>query len=134
MKWLKKGSLLLLVLNMFVGLWGCKTETPMPSSVPETPVPTTDPVVAAYKKDPGSFVEFSRSTEPRVQYVPIEELMQYESKYPDCNGTWYRDQLSGEDVLIYNSFLYALENRFIHFYVYVEDSDKDFSYIREPLP
>ena len=74
-------------------------------------------------------MEFSRSTAPREGYVPITELMEYESIYPKCNGTWFRDQLTGEDLLIYNSYLYALEHRYTWFKLYVEDSDKDFSYI-----
>lgn len=128
MMWLKRGLLLLLVVGMLTGLMGCKTPD---ATAPKVPVPTEDPVKAAYKSDPAGFVEFSRSTEPQEWYVPISELLEYETQFPDCNSTWYRDQLSGEDLIIYNSYLYALENRYIGFTVYVEDSDKDFSYIRE---
>lgn len=130
MKWLKKGLLVLLILAVVVSIMGCKIWDPR-SALLETTMPTEDPVKAAYKSDPASFVIFSRSTEPRECYVSISELLEYETQYPDCNGTWFRDQLSGEDLIIYNSYLYALENRFIHFTLYVEDSDKDFSYIRE---
>ncbi len=132
MKWSKKGLLLLLVLVILIGTVGCTVRYPVPT-VPEVPVPTKDPMKEAYKSDPANFVEFSRSTEPREWYVPISELLEYETQYPDCNGTWFRDQLSGEDLIIYNSYLYALENRFINFTLYVEDNDKDFSYIRELL-
>lgn len=130
MKFLKKRLLLLLAFCMVTGLLGCTFRYPIP--IPSvTTEPTIDPVKAAYKEDPAVFVVFSRSTYPREIYVPISELLEYESQLPYCNGTWFRDQLSGEDLIIYNSFLYALENRFIHFSLYVEDSDKDFSYIRE---
>jgi len=130
MMWLKRGLLLLLVVGMLTGLMGCKIKTP-DATVPKVPAATEDPVKAAYKSNRAGFVEFSRSTEPREWYVPISELLEYETQFPDCNSTWYRDQLSGEDLIIYNSYLYALENRYIGFTVYVEDSDKDFSYIRE---
>lgn len=154
MIWLKRAVLILLVVGLLTGIMGCSTQTPE-ATIPEEPiptqdltpttesmstkepmsttepVPTVDPMKEAYKSDPAGFVEFSRSTEPREQYVPISELLEYETQYPDCNGTWYRNQLSGEELIIYNSFLYALENRFIGFTVYVEDSSKDFSYIRE---
>ena len=135
MKWLKNGLLLLLIFGMLAGIVGCTTQNPQ-VTVPQTTAqevtaPTKDPMKEAYKKDPAHFVEFTRSTQPRQHYVPFSELLEYETQYPDCNGTWFRDQLSGEDLIIYNSYLYALENRFIGFNLYVEDSDKDFSYIRE---
>lgn len=135
MKWLRKGLLLFLALGMFVGIVGCTTQNPQfpvpQTTAQEVTAPTKDPMKEAYKKDPAHFVEFTRSTQPRQHYVPFSELLEYETQYPDCNGTWFRDQLSGEDLIIYNSYLYALENRFIGFNLYVEDSDKDFSYIRE---
>ena len=130
MKRLKKGLFLLLALGVLMGLMGC-TLQPSETVSTEATVSTIDPVKAAYKKDPANFVQFSRSTEPRDCYVSLEEILEYETQYPDCNSTWFRDQLSGEDLVIYNSYLYALENRYIHFSLYVEDSDKDFSYIRE---
>ena len=120
----------MLALGMLLGLVGCMKQSPDPV-VTEATEPTKDPVKEAFKKDPAGFVKFSRSTEPREWYVSIEEILEYETMYPDCNGTWFRDQLSGEDLVIYNSYLYALENRFIYFSLYVEDSAKDFSYIRE---
>lgn len=127
MKWLKKGLLLLIVLSIVVGICGCTTKDTL-----VTDATSTEPAVTP-KNNPAAFVRFSRSTEPREQYVSVEELQNYESQYSDCNGTWFRDQLSGEDLTIYNSYLYAMENRFIGFEVYVADSDKDFSYIREML-
>lgn len=127
MKWLKKGLLLLLAVGVLTGLVSCAIGNTEESTM------VTEPTKAPHKADPANFVRFARSTEPREAYVSVPELLAYESQYPDCNGTWFRDQLSGEDLVIYNSYLYALENRFIHFSVYVEDSDKDFSYIRELL-
>lgn len=125
MKWLKKGLLILLSLSIFSCVAGCTNQSS------EISTPTKDPMTEAYKNDPAGFVEFHRSLEPRFLYVPISELLEYETQFPDCNGTWFRNQLSGEDLIIYNSYLYALENRFISFILYVEDSDKDFSHIRE---
>lgn len=127
MKWLKKGLLLLLVFGVLMGIVGCTFWIPET----EAPAPTKEPVKDAHKSDPANFVKFSRSTEPRERYVSVPDLLAYESQYPDCNGTWFQDQLSGEDLIIYKSYLYALENRFIAFTLYVENSDKDFSYIRE---
>lgn len=130
MKWLKKRLLLLLVLSVLTGIAGCATGFPEPT-VPQETMPTEDPMKVAYKSDPAGFVVFTRSTGPHERYVSIPELLEYETQYPDCNSTWFRDQLSGEDLVIYNSYLYALENQFIGFTLYVEDSDQDFSYIRE---
>ena len=133
MRRLKNHLLLLLVLGVLMGNTGCAFGD-SENAAPDTTVSETaaqDPMKEAYKKDPAHFVEFTRSTGPRQQYVPFSELLEYETQYPDCNGTWFRDQLSGEDLIIYNSYLYALENRFIGFSLYVENSNKDFTYIRE---
>lgn len=134
MKQLKKGLLLLLALAVFTGFVGCAFipwDKLAQNIVQDISEPTNDPIKEAYKSDPANFVKFSRSTEPYEQYISIQEMLEYKTQYPDCNGTWFRDQLSGEDLIIYNSYLYALENQFIHITLYVEDSDKDFSYIRE---
>lgn len=131
---LKQGLLLLLTLAMILLFLGCDSRTPLASTEPtKIPLPTMDPVKKAIREDPANYVLFSRSTEPQEVYVSIPELLEYRSQYADCNGTWFRDQLTGEDLVIYQSFLYALENRFIGFELYVQDSDRDFSYIREFL-
>lgn len=133
---MKKLLLIFLVLALLLGTLGCtpgSVEQTVPTTGTQPPAPTVDPMKEAYKKDRAAFVRFSRSTEPRECYVPVEEIRGYESQFPDCIGTWYRDQLSDEDRLIYNSYLYALENRLIHFELYVADNDRDFSYIREAL-
>lgn len=98
-----------------------------------TPQPTVDPVKEAYRADPAAYVVFERSTAPWYQYVTVEAIMNYQSQYPDCNNVWFRNQFSGEDLCIYNAYLYAMENRFINFELYVADNDKDFTYIREAL-
>lgn len=130
----KMVTLVIVLLCLCVAVWsGCVSDTPaMPSTTAPT-VPTEDPVKTAYEKDPAAYVRFSQSVEPREVYVPIEEILAYETQYPECNGTWFRDTFTGEDLCIYNSYLYAMENRFIGFEMYVEDNDKDFDYIREAL-
>lgn len=85
----------------------------------------------AYKANRDKYVVFSKTSGSQEHYVLVEDIIKYESKYPEINGTWFRDKLSGEDLIIYNSCLYALENHYIWLSLYVEDSDKDFKYIRE---
>lgn len=137
MKWLKTTLLLLLVLCMLVTTSGCglvEMLTSIYTVMYDEPQPTTDPIRKAYKQDPASFVVFNRSSGITEVLVPISDILQYQSQFSDCNSTWFRDQMTTEeDLTIYNSYLYALENRFIGFELYVEDNDKDFSYIREAL-
>ncbi len=132
----KKWLFLLLALCVILGNLGCVSgggEAADTTTETQVPQPTVDPMKEAYKKDRAGFVVFSRSIEPKDRYVPVAEIMNYESKFSDCNGTWFRDSFTGEDLLIYNSYFYAMENRYIHFELYVEDNDKDFSYIREAV-
>ena len=100
------------------------TEPPVTTAAPE------DPIAQAYRKDPSAFVKFSRSIEPRQVCVSLEDIMAYESQYPGCSSTWYRTQLEGEALSIYNSYLYAMERCFTDFELYVEDNDKDFAPVR----
>lgn len=88
---------------------------------------------AAYKKDPTKFVRFYKSTGVREKYVPVDEIKNYQSQYADCNGTWYKEGFSGEELLIYNSYIYAMEHNYISIDVYVNNSQRDFYYIREAL-
>lgn len=97
------------------------------------PLETTPTIEQAYKENPTAFVVFSKSTPPYTIYVPIDVLMEYQSILPIYNGTWFRNQLKGEDLCIYNAYLYAMENYYIHFSMYVEDNDRDFYHIREAL-
>ncbi len=137
MKQIKTTLILLMALATVIGCTGCKTEdsenTAGETSILVTTEPTEATTVEPHKSDPTNFVQFSRSTEPRECYVSVPELMEYESQYPDCNGTWFRDQLSREERLIYNCYLYAMENRFIHFTVYVKNADRRFSNARKSL-
>ena len=110
-----------------------KKPTPYrPEPRPDPTEPTEHPLKAAYKENKAAFVVFD-SAKTQYVYVPVQEIMEYESLYPDCNETWFRDQLSGEDLCIYNSFLYAMEHCCTWFELYVEDNDKDFYYVREAL-
>ena len=130
----------LFIFALLFTLAGCGSQSyvaSQPTSSQQTAAPITEPITdpnkEAYKEDPASFVVFYRSTEPRNTFIPIAEVMAYQSQYADCNSTWFRDQLEGEELCIYNAYLYAMENCFIGFELYVEDNSKDFSYIREAL-
>lgn len=147
---MKRGKKCLLLMIVAVMLCGCVSGEParMPTEAQEhvptipdkvestAPAPVEiyeDPLKEAYEKDPAGYVLFSRSTMPREVYVPVQDIMEYETQYPDCNGTWFKDQLAGEDLCIYNAYLYAMENCFIGFELYVEDNDRDFLHIREAV-
>lgn len=138
MKQLKRVLMFLFVLCLLIGMIGCINNDTIVLDTPRVTEgsPTEESVTEKSateqpKTSPADFVTFSRSTEPREVKVPVSEILEYETQYPDCNGTWFRNFLTGEELVVYNSYLYALENRFIHFRVYVKDSDKDFSEIRD---
>lgn len=97
------------------------------------PQPQKDPLEDAYKADRKAFVVFTRSTEPRTKYVPIQQIMEYRTQNPDCNGSWYRSVLTGEDLCIYNAYFYAMEHGFTGFEMYVQDRKRDIEYIREAV-
>lgn len=148
MKSVKRITVLLLILTMLVSFCGCGNSAALPETtqaptapkptayrpppLPPKTEPTEHPLKQEYKKDPTAFVSFSLGG-TSYEYVPIEEMMEYESIYPDCHGTWFRDQLSEEDLCIYNALLYAMEHHRTWFEMYVEDNDKDFYYIRQSL-
>ena len=98
-----------------------------------TTTTTANPLAKAYKENPNLYVLFYRSTAPRNHYVSIEDISSYNTLYPDYNGTWFKKQLSGEDLCIYNAYLYAMEHQFIGFTIYVEDSSRSFQHIRNAL-
>lgn len=142
----KRGAAFVLSLCVAVACCGCLQEpvqqeperpTPPPLPVTTPPPPMTEPpehpLKQAYKENPVAFVEFSRASGHEVDYVPVEEVLAYESQYPDCGGTWFRDRMEPEDRCIYNSYLYAMEHCFTGFTLYVEDNDRDFAYIRQAL-
>ena len=95
-----------------------------------------DPAFVAYLDAPEQYVifrgDYEGSTEENL-YVPVDEILAYETQYPDCNGTYFRDQLTGEDLAVYNAHLYAMENSHGYFELYVANNEKDFTYIREYL-
>lgn len=150
MRQIKQSAILVVILLMAVLAFGCENAADVPdatTAVPTAPKPTAyrpppgpawtepseHPLKDAYKADQKAFVVFDQEDTSVYEYVPIQEILEYESLYPECNGTWFRDQLSDEDKCIYNSFLYAMEHRCTWFELYVEDNDKDFYYVREAL-
>ncbi len=84
-----------------------------------------------YYKNPEGYVVFS--TDDEEIYIPTEELSAYTTAYPDCNGEMFKNLLSGEDLLVYNGYLFAMENCYTRFMLYVEDNSKDFGFIREAV-
>lgn len=91
------------------------------------------PLQDEYYANRKAFAYFERSTEPRKMYVPITQIMEYKTQYPECNSTWFKSQLSGEALCIYNTYLFALENGYTYFELYVEDDQRDLSLIRDAL-
>lgn len=121
------GTVLLLTLAVLAGIFcGCQGETGT-----SAPAQTPPPTVA--ETDPADFVVFSPEDPENELSLPVSEVLAYESRYADCTGTWYRDQLEEEDRLIYNACLYAMEHCHTKFRLYVQDNQKDFSHIREAL-
>ena len=92
-----------------------------------------DPFLVDYQFAPASYVLFFEDKDSAPQYVLLSEIEGYESQFADCNSTWYRDQLSQEDRIIYNAHLYAMEHCLKGFQLIVADSDKDFFHIRDML-
>ena len=82
---------------------------------------------------PEDSVRFYTEGEEEKLLLTVEEIMAYESAYANCNGSWFRDQLKGEDLCIYNAYLYAMEHSYSGFELYVADKDKDFYFIRDAL-
>lgn len=94
-----------------------------------------DPMVVAYWKDPAAYVVFTPEEGSEEELIlPLEEIMVYESQYLQCNSTWYRDQLTGESLAIYNSLLYAMEHNQGYICLYVDDAEEtNHWYVRELL-
>ena len=94
-----------------------------------------DPMVVAYWKDPAAFVVFTQEEGAEEEIImPLEQIISYESQYPDCNSTWYRDQLTGEALAIYNSLLYGMEHNLGYICLYATDAEEtDYWDIRELL-
>ena len=145
---MKKGKRLLMLgffVVMLLAFAGCQEQPPVqtypkptayrPADNAFTIPPTQkDPLEDAYKANPQDFVAFTRSaTEPLVKYVPLQQIMEYQTQYPDCNSTWFRSQLSGEDLCIYNAYVFAMEYGYTFIELYVQDCDRDVSFIREAV-
>lgn len=145
----KKYLLLAAVMVLLIILCcGCAAEEPEETTVPvqtqetvatepEETLPPRNPEWAPkeeYDQNESGYVRFSRDSGTTLEvYVSRDYILNYESAYADCNGTWFRDQLSEEDRCIYNSYLYAMENQCTWFDLYVEDNDKDFRFVREAV-
>ncbi len=98
-----------------------------PSSQNENAFPASEPDQG---EEYALFIPMSRL---KTVKVSKSEIMEYESKYPECNSTWYRDQLSGEELYAYNAFLYALENCYIEIHLFSKNPEMDYLHIREML-
>lgn len=94
---------------------------------------TTEVTREIYSDNPSWYIEFYSAEKQQYEYMSRREMAMYRSQYEDCNSTVYKSQLSGLPLLLYNCFLYAMENRLISFTVYVKDSDEDYTWIRELL-
>lgn len=86
-----------------------------------------------YHKDPGNFAVFRETQEGEPVYIQKQEILDYQTAYPDCNSTWYRDQLSGDELYLYNCMLYAMEHCYTYFSLYVQDNEKDYWHVRDAL-
>lgn len=82
---------------------------------------------------PKESVRFYTGQEQEAALLSVEEVLSYESPYAHCNSTWFRDQLTGEDLCIYNAYLYAMEHGYNGFELYVENNKKGFYNIRRAL-
>lgn len=82
---------------------------------------------------PENSVRFYSGEEQETALLSVEEVLSYESPYAHCNSTWFRDQLTGEDLCVYNAYLYAMEHCYNGFELYVADNEKDFYNIRWAL-
>ena len=125
MKLWKKALALALVFCVSLSLCACSTVISTFGEI------LTDPAALDYWADPNLYVAF-QSDEGKT-YITVTDMMAYETQYPDCNGTWFRDRLTGEDRLIYNSYLYAMENCYTAFTVYVADNGRDLFAARDAL-
>lgn len=92
-----------------------------------------DAASVEYQLDPSAFVLFYEDEDAEPVYLLLSDIDTYESQYPDCVSTWYRDQLTGEERTIYNAHLYAMEHCLKGFSLYVADNEKDFNHVRELL-
>ncbi len=92
-----------------------------------------EPAEAEYYKNPEGHVVFSRGDDSEKKYLSVDEVAGYQTAYPECNSEYYKSQFAGEDLLMYNCYLYAMENSYTTFALYVEDNQKNFNYIRHAV-
>lgn len=130
---LKLLSVILIVTLLFTSCDGL-TQLALTSSEETSSVMSEEEILRLdYEKTPEKYVFFQNYTPEKKLYLTVDEITAYQTQYPECNSTWFRDKLSGDDLNIYNAFMYALENQFTYFSLYVSDGEKDYSYIRECL-
>lgn len=122
----------LVFLALLAGCTGCRQVVELvfsmaAPSVSEAPSKEDD-TVAAYQDK----VKFYND-EGEPEYLSRETLLSYETAYPKCNGNYYRKLLSGEELVLYNALLYAMEHCFENVVLNVKDSSMDFYKPREFL-
>lgn len=131
MKRLKKVLCLVLTIVLMASLSGCSFENLAKFVMIE--ILGEDADFVAYRFDPAGFVLFYEKEDAKPTYIPIAQIDGYESQYPDCFSTWYRDQLTGEERMVYNGYLYAMEHCFRGFSLYVPNGEKDYDSLRDML-
>ena len=138
MKQYKKLLCVFLAMMLTFSLWGCAADATggfwnkaIEYAMTEILGMNADEV--QYWLNPAAFVVFFEDENQAESYVPLSVINAYETQYPDCSGTWYRDQLAGEELTIYNGYLYAMEHSFRGFSLYVADNEKEFWHVRDML-
>lgn len=122
----------LVLLALLAGCTGCKQVVALvfsmaAPSVSENPSKEDD-TAAAYRDQ----VKFYND-EGDPEYLSRETLLSYETAYPQCNGSYYQKLLSGEELVLYNALLYAMEHCFENIVLTVKDPSVDFYKPREFL-
>lgn len=122
----------LVFLALLAGCTGCRQVVELvfsmaAPSASEAPSQEDD-TVAAYQDK----VKFYND-EGEPEYLSRETILSYETAYPQCNGSYYRKLLSGEELVLYNALLYAMEHCFENIVLTMKDSSVDFYKPREFL-
>ena len=120
MKHLRNLALLALVIALALACCGC--QNPFVSNTNQNP---------DYKDIPKGSVLFFHDED---EYTMAEDdLLDYTSEYTQYNSTYFKSLLTGEDLVIYQAYLYAMEHGYTNFELYVASKDRDFSHIRQYL-
>lgn len=69
------------------------------------------------------FAESAEATEDETVYVEAGELADYHTKYPDAVSEYYRNQLSENELYIYNAVSYAVDNGYTNVFFPAEYCD-----------